>query len=34
MGHFENDDEKINAFYQHGYELMESNMEKLQEFMK
>lgn len=34
IGHFENDDEKINAFYQHGYELMESNMDKLQEFMK
>lgn len=34
IGHFENDDEKINAFYQHGYELMESNMDGLQEFME
>lgn len=34
IGHFENDVEKINAFYEHGYELMEKDMDKLQEFMK
>ena len=34
IGHFENDVEKINDFYKHGYELMEKNMGKLQEFIK
>ena len=34
IGHFENDVEKINDFYKHGYELMEKNMNRLQEFIK
>ena len=34
IGHFENDVEKINDFYKHGYELMEKNMDRLQEFIK
>lgn len=34
IGHFEKDVEKINDFYQHGYELMEKYLNNLQEFMK
>ena len=34
IGHFENAVEKINDFYKHGYELMEKNMDRLQEFIK
>lgn len=33
IGHFEKDVEKINDFYQHGYELMEKYLNNLQEFM-
>lgn len=34
IGHFENDVEKINDFYCHGYEQMEKYLDKLQEFLQ
>ena len=33
ISHFENDMEKINSFYQHGYDVMSANIDKLKDFM-
>lgn len=33
IGHFENDNEKMNEFYRHGYDIMSDRMEALREFL-